>query len=58
MTYLERYTFWCNAGLPTDVQAELASLEGNEEELKGRFGGDLQFALPVCAESWVRAAIV
>ena len=43
MNYLERYAFWCNAGLPTDVQAELASLEGNEEELKGRFGGDLQF---------------
>ena len=43
MTYQECYHFWCNAGLPADVQAELAGLQGNEEELKGRFGGDLQF---------------
>lgn len=43
MTYLERYAFWCNAGLPEDVQAELVSIQKNEEELKGRFGGDLQF---------------
>ena len=43
MTYLERYEFWCNAGLPADVQAELRSISGNEEELKGRFGSDLQF---------------
>ena len=43
MTYMERYRFWCNAGLPEDVQKELASVAGDEEELKGRFGGDLQF---------------
>ena len=43
MNYMDRYAFWCNAGLPEDVQAELASISGNEEELKGRFGGDLQF---------------
>ena len=43
MTYMDRYAFWCNANLPDDVKAELASLAGNEEELKGRFGGDLQF---------------
>ena len=43
MTYMDRYAFWCNANLPEDVKAELASLAGNEEELKGRFGGDLQF---------------
>ena len=43
MTYMERYSFWCNAGLPEDVQKELASIAGDEEELKGRFGGDLQF---------------
>ena len=43
MTYMERYEFWCNANLPEDVQKELASIAGNEEELKGRFGGDLQF---------------
>lgn len=43
MDYRERYAFWRQAGLPDDVQAELASIENNEEELKGRFGSDLQF---------------
>ena len=43
MTYLERYNFWCNAGLPDDVNQELTSIRDNEEELKGRFGTDLQF---------------
>lgn len=43
MNYLERYEFWCESKLPEDVKAELAELKGNEEELKGRFGSDLQF---------------
>ena len=43
MDYMDRYQFWCNAGLPADVQAELAGIKNDEEELKGRFGGDLQF---------------
>lgn len=43
MNYLECYEFWCNAGLPQEVQAELSAISGNEEELKGRFGSDLQF---------------
>ena len=43
MNYQERYAFWCNAGLPDDVQAELASIRNDEEELKGRFSSDLQF---------------
>ena len=43
MTYLERYEFWRNAGLPEDVNIELDSIAGDEEELKGRFGSDLQF---------------
>ena len=43
MTYMERYEFWCNADLPEDVKAELAAIQTDEEELKGRFGGDLQF---------------
>ena len=43
MTYMDRYKFWCDAGLPADVQKELASIADNEEELKGRFGSDLQF---------------
>ena len=43
MNYMERYDFWCNANLPADVQAELAAIQNDEEELKGRFGSDLQF---------------
>lgn len=43
MNYLERYTFWCNAGLPVDVREELESIRNDEEQLKGRFSGDLQF---------------
>ncbi len=43
MTYLERYAYWCDAGLPEDVQMELNAIKDDEEELKGRFGGDLEF---------------
>lgn len=43
MTYLDRYDFWCNANLPDDVKAELSAIKDNIEELKGRFGSDLQF---------------
>ena len=43
MTYMDRYHFWCNAELPEDVKAELAAIANDEEELKSRFGSDLQF---------------
>ena len=43
MNYLENYKFWLNAGLPADVKNELLSIQNNEDELKGRFGMDLQF---------------
>lgn len=43
MNYMDRYHFWCNADLPEDVRKELASIKNDEEELKGRFGSDLQF---------------
>ena len=43
MTYKERYEFWCRSDLPADVKEELAAIENNEEELKSRFGSDLQF---------------
>ena len=43
MNYMDRYQFWCEAGLPADVQKELAAIANDEEELKGRFGSDLQF---------------
>ena len=43
MNYLKNYEFWCNANLPEEVNAELASIKNDTEELKGRFGSDLQF---------------
>lgn len=43
MTFMDRYHNWCEAGLPADIQLELHAIAGNEEELKSRFGGDLQF---------------
>lgn len=43
MNYMERYEFWRNAGLPEDVCRELDSIANDNEELKGRFGSDLQF---------------
>ena len=43
MNYMERYEFWRNAGLPEDVCRELDSIANDVEELKGRFGSDLQF---------------
>ena len=43
MNYMERYEFWCNAALPEAVKAELRAIRDDDEELKGRCGGDLQF---------------
>lgn len=43
MTYTERYQFWRNAGLPENVQQELDAISNDTEELKSRFGSDLQF---------------
>ena len=43
MTYMERYEFWCGANLPQETMAELAAIKNDAEELKGRFGSDLQF---------------
>lgn len=43
MTYIERYQFWRNAGLPENVQQELDAISNDTEELKSRFGSDLQF---------------
>ncbi len=43
MNYMERYAFWCNAGLPEDVRRELDSIKNDTEELKSRFGSELQF---------------
>ena len=43
MNYLENYKFWCDAKLTDEVRQELSAIKDNEEELKGRFGSDLQF---------------
>lgn len=43
MNYLENYRSWCDAELPADAKAELIAINDNEEELKGRFGSELQF---------------
>ncbi len=43
MNYQERYEFWYNADLPDEVKQELASVKDDIEELKGRFGGELEF---------------
>ena len=43
MNYFERYGFWCNANLPEDILSELKSIANDNEELKSRFGSDLQF---------------
>ena len=43
MGYLENYNFWKNSELPEDVRNELESISGDTEELKSRFGSELQF---------------
>jgi len=43
MDYLERYAFWKNADLGDAVDAELNAIANDTEELKGRFGSELQF---------------
>ncbi len=43
MDYMERYNFWCNAGLPENVRNELSGIENDTEELKSRFGSELEF---------------
>ena len=43
MTYEERYQFWCAADLPVEAKLELKAIAGDTEELKSRFGSDLQF---------------
>lgn len=43
MNYLERYQYWCNSDLTEDIRRELVAIKDDTEELKGRFGGELQF---------------
>lgn len=43
MNYLENYNFWKQSGLLADEINELNLLADNAEELKSRFGNDLEF---------------
>lgn len=43
MNYMDRYRAWCQANVTSDVRAELELIENDAEELKGRFGCELQF---------------
>ena len=43
MDYIDNYDFWCNANLCEAEKEELISIRDNREELKGRFGAELQF---------------
>jgi len=43
MNYSDCYEFWCNAALTDDMLRELSAIKNNEEELKSRFGSELQF---------------
>jgi len=41
--YQSRYSMWLKADLPNDIMTELAGIADNVEELKSRFGSELQF---------------
>ena len=43
MDFMDRYAEWCNADILPEVKSELEAIRSNTEELKGRFGCDLQF---------------
>lgn len=43
MDYIENYRFWCEASLTDKEIDELMSLRDDHEELKSRFGAQLQF---------------
>lgn len=43
MEYMDNYRIWREACASAEEQAELASIADNQDELKGRFGSDLQF---------------
>ena len=43
MNYTDRYDFWLASNLPAAVQDELRTIREDQEELKSRFGSELQF---------------
>ena len=43
MDFKERFQFWCSAALTDEEKSELRTIAEDTEELKSRFGSDLQF---------------
>lgn len=43
MDYIDRYNFWLSASLADNERQELQAMHGREDELKSRFGKELQF---------------
>lgn len=43
MNYLENFEFWYNSALSDQEKSELDTIKNNTEELKSRFGSELQF---------------
>ena len=43
MDYISNYELWCNADLDESTRNELELIKNDDQELKGRFGCDLQF---------------
>ncbi|MDR3292551.1 MAG: phospho-sugar mutase [Clostridiales bacterium] len=43
MDYQKSYTEWLNAPIPNELRAELVGIEGNDEAIKDRFFGELEF---------------
>lgn len=43
MDFNDRYKMWLDADLPANIQLELDRIKDDPEELKGRFGAELEF---------------
>ena len=43
MNYLENFEFWYKSNLTDDEKVELDAIKDNHEDLKSRFGSELQF---------------
>ena len=43
MDYISNYRFWCESNLSAEEKTDLLALQDNHEELKSRFGAQLQF---------------
>ena len=43
MNYTDRYDFWLSSDIPAVAKDELRAIGNDQEELKSRFGSELQF---------------